>query len=103
MRLIRIALASTNSTVGAVKSNVARMALLSRAAVADGATIVVLPEQAIGGYAPEDLVQWKAFVDAQWTALGEFAKATAQLDALFAVGLAVSIDERVYNAAALVS
>jgi NAD+ synthase (glutamine-hydrolysing) len=103
MRLIRIALASVNSTVGAVKSNVARMVELARAAVADGATIVVMPEQVIGGYAPEDLVQWKAFVDAQWNALRDFAKETAQLDALFALGLAVSIDERVYNAAALVS
>jgi len=66
MRLIRIALASTNSTVGAVKSNVARMVELAKAATNDGATLVVFPEQAIGGYAPEDLVQWRAFVDAQW-------------------------------------
>ncbi|HEX4514005.1 MAG TPA: NAD(+) synthase [Polyangiaceae bacterium] len=103
MRLIRIALASTNSTVGAVKSNVARMAELARAAVKDGATVVVLPEQAIGGYAPEDLVQWRAFVDAQWVALETFAKDTAELDALFAIGLAVADDHRVFNAAALVS
>jgi NAD+ synthase (glutamine-hydrolysing) len=103
MRLIRIALASTNSTVGAVKSNVARMVDLSRAAVKDGATIVVLPEQAIGGYAPEDLVQWRAFVDAQWRGLETFAKETAALDAIFAIGLAVSDDHRVFNAAALVS
>jgi NAD+ synthase (glutamine-hydrolysing) len=103
MRLIRIALASTNSTVGATKSNVARMVELARAAAKDDATLIVFPEQAIGGYAPEDLVQWKAFVDAQWTALAELAKATADLDALVAVGLAVSIEHRVFNAAALVS
>ncbi len=103
MRLIRIALASTNSTVGATKGNVSRMVELAKSAAADDATLIVFPEQAIGGYAPEDLVQWKAFVDAQWDALGEFAKATASLDALIAVGLAVSIDHRVFNAAALVS
>ncbi|HEY1955297.1 MAG TPA: NAD(+) synthase [Polyangiaceae bacterium] len=103
MRLVRIALASTNSTVGAVTSNVARMVELARAAVADGATLVVLPEQAIGGYAPEDLVQWTAFVDAQWRGLEAFANATASLDALSAVGLAVRDADRVFNVAALVS
>ena len=103
MRLVRIALASANSTVGAVTSNVARMVELARAAAADGATVIVLPEQAIGGYAPEDLVQWTAFVDAQWKGLESFAKATAKLDALVAVGLAVRDGDRVYNVAALVS
>jgi len=103
MRLIRIALASTNSTVGAVKSNVARMVELAKAATNDGATLVVFPEQAIGGYAPEDLVQWRAFVDAQWQGLLTLAKATADLDALVSVGLTVSVgDDRVFNAAALV-
>ena len=48
-------------------------------------------------------MQWRAFVDAQWDALLEFAKATAALDALLCVGLAVSADHRVYNAAALVA
>jgi len=103
MRLVRIALASTNSTVGAVDGNVARMVELGREAAKDGATVVVFPEQAVGGYAPEDLVQWRAFVDAQWRGLETFAKSTADLEAIFAVGLAVSGDERVYNTAALVS
>jgi len=103
MRLVRLALASVNSTVGAVKSNVARMVELAHAAAADRATLVVFPEQAIGGYAPEDLVQWRAFVDAQWQALSTLAQATAELDALVAVGLTVALDDRVFNAAALVS
>jgi len=100
MRLIQIALASTNSTVGAVKTNVARMVELAKRA--QGATVIVFPEQAIGGYAPEDLVQWRAFVDAQWRALEELASATRDLDALVAVGLAVADEHRVFNAAALV-
>ncbi len=103
MRLIRIALASTNSTVGAVKGNVAHMVELAKRAAQDDATLIVFPEQAIGGYAPEDLVQWKSFVDAQWSALEELARQTADLDALVAVGLAVSEEHRVFNAAALVS
>ena len=103
MRLLRIAVASANSTVGAVKSNVARMVEVVSAAVADGATVVVLPEQSIGGYAPEDLVQWKAFVEAQMAGLAAFAKATASLEGYFAVGLAAAVDERIYNVAALVA
>jgi NAD+ synthase (glutamine-hydrolysing) len=103
MRLVRIALASTNSTVGAVDGNVARMVELARAAAADGATVVAFPEQCIGGYAPEDLVQWRAFVDAQRAGLLAFAKATAALDALAVVGLAARDGDRVFNVAALVA
>ena len=101
MRLVRVALANTNSTVGAVDGNVARMVELARAAAADGATVVAFPEQSIGGYAPEDLVQWRAFVEAQNAGLARFASALAGVDALFVVGLVTSIDERIYNVAAL--
>ncbi len=102
MRLVRIALANVNTTVGAVRSNVDRASRLAREAVADRATFVVFPEQLVGGYPPEDLVQWRAFVDAQWTELERFARETAQLDAAFAIGLTVSQGAHVYNAAALV-
>jgi NAD+ synthase (glutamine-hydrolysing) len=102
MRLIRVALASTNSTVGAVQGNVARMVEHAQAAARDAATLVVFPEQSIGGYAPEDLVQWEAFVSAQWDGLERFAAATAPLESLFAVGLVVAVDSRVLNCAALV-
>ena len=42
MRLIRIAVASVNTTVGAVRSNVDRAVKMARAAAADGATLVAL-------------------------------------------------------------
>lgn len=102
MRLIRIAVASVNTTVGAVRSNAGRAVEIARAAAADGATIVVLNEQLIAGYTPEDLVQWRAFVDAQWTELERFAKETADLSAAFAIGLTVGRGSHVYNAAAMV-
>jgi len=102
MRLIRIAIASVNTTVGAVRSNVDRALEVSRRAAADGATIVVLNEQLIAGYSPEDLVQWRAFVDAQWVELERFAKETATEQAIFAIGLTVSRGSHLYNAAALV-
>ncbi len=102
MRLFSIALASVNSTVGAVQSNTERVRGLAERAAAAGATLVVFPEQALGGYAPEDLVQWRAFVDAQWSALERFAQATKSLPIVSAVGVTVDIDARLFNAAALV-
>lgn len=102
MRLLRIALANVNTTVGAVRSNVDRALQIARAAAAEGATLVVLPEQLIAGYSPEDLVQWRAFVDAQWTELLRFASSTKEHHAAFAVGLTVSRGPHLYNSAALV-
>jgi NAD+ synthase (glutamine-hydrolysing) len=102
MRLIRIAIASANTTVGAVRSNVDRAVRLARAAAADGATLVALNEQLIAGYTPEDLVQWRAFIDAQWTELERFARETADLGAAFAIGLTVARGSHLYNAAAMV-
>jgi NAD+ synthase (glutamine-hydrolysing) len=102
MRLIRIAVVNVNTTVGAVRSNVDRAVRLAREAAADGATIVALNEQLIAGYSPEDLVHWRAFVDAQWAELERFAKETADLSAAFAIGLTVARGSHVYNAAAMV-
>jgi NAD+ synthase (glutamine-hydrolysing) len=73
MRLARVALANINATVGACRSNVDRSIALVRQAAADRATLVALPEQVIGGYPPEDLIQWRAFVDAQQAELRRFA------------------------------
>ena len=102
MRLIRIAIASVNTTVGAVRSNVDRAIRVARAAAADGATVVALNEQLIAGYSPEDLVQWRAFVEAQWAELLRFAKETAGLEPAFAIGLTVARGSHLYNAAAMV-
>lgn len=102
MRLIRIAIANVNTTVGAVRSNVDRAIRLARQAAEDGATLVALPEQLVAGYSPEDLVQWRAFVDAQWAELVRFAAETKELAAAFAVGLTVARGPHLYNSAALV-
>ncbi len=102
MRLLRIALASVNSTVGACRSNVDRAIASARIAAADGSTLVVLPEQVIGGYPPEDLVQWRAFIDAQRAELERFARETASLPCASALGLVVARGPNLYNVAALV-
>ena len=102
MRLLRVALAQVNATVGACRSNVDRAVALARAAAADGATLVALPEQVIGGYPPEDLVQWRSFVDAQQAELRRFARETASLPCACALGLVVARGPHLYNVAALV-
>lgn len=102
MRLIRIAVAHVNTIVGAVRSNVDRAIKIARETAADGSTVVVFPEQMIAGYTPEDLVQWRAFVDAQWTELLRFAEETKTLAPAFAVGLTVARGSHLYNAAAFV-
>ncbi len=102
MRLARIAIANVNTTVGAVRSNVDRAIAVAREAAADDATIVLLPEQMIAGYSPEDLVQWRSFVDAQWAELERFAHETKDIPAALAIGLTVARGSHVYNAAAMV-
>ncbi|HLK37315.1 MAG TPA: NAD(+) synthase [Polyangiaceae bacterium] len=102
MNLVRIAVANVNSTVGACRSNVDRAVAQARAAAADGATLVAMPEQLIGGYPPEDLVQWRAFVEAQRAELKRFARETAALDCACVLGLVVAQGASLYNVAALV-
>lgn len=102
MRLVRVGIANVNTTVGAVTSNCDRAIALSKQAAEDGVTVLVYPEQLFAGYAPEDLVQWRAFVSAQWHELTRFAEATKEHGVVSAVGLTVARGAHVYNCAALV-
>ncbi|MBM4357842.1 MAG: NAD(+) synthase [Deltaproteobacteria bacterium] len=102
MRLVKIAVASVNSTVGAVRSNVDRAIAMAREMAAEDVTLAVFPEQVVGGYATEDLVQWRGFVASQRAELERFAAETAALATVFAVGLTVGHGGDLYNAAALV-
>jgi NAD+ synthase (glutamine-hydrolysing) len=102
MRLVRVALANVNATTGATRSNADRVIASARAAAADGTTLVAFPEQVVGGYPPEDLVQWRAFVESQRAELHRFARETASLHCASVVGLALARGAHVYNVAALV-
>jgi NAD+ synthase (glutamine-hydrolysing) len=101
VRLVRIALCNVNTTVGAVAANVDRAAVQARAAAADGATLVALPEQLVSGYAPEDLVQWRGFISSQWRELLRLAGATKDLGCPLVAGVTVERGAGVYNCAAL--
>ncbi|WP_375768395.1 NAD(+) synthase [Archangium gephyra] len=103
MRLVKIGLASVNTTVGAFGRNVDKALDVARRMAADDVTVGVFQEQLIGGYPPEDLVQWQGFVDHQWPQLERFARETGSLPTVFLVGVAVNHQGLRYNCAALVA
>lgn len=102
MRLVKIGIANVNATVGAVASNVDRCLVQARAMAADDVTIAAFPEQVVGGYAAEDLVQWRGFVAMQRRELERFARETSDLGTVFAVGVTIGVGGDLFNAAALV-
>lgn len=102
MRLVKIGIASVNSTVGAVTSNTDRCIEMAHAMATDNVTLAAFPEQVIGGYCPEDLVQWPGFVSSQRRELERFAAQTEALATVFALGLVVGVGGDLYNVAALV-
>jgi NAD+ synthase (glutamine-hydrolysing) len=102
MRLAKLAVASVSPTVGAVRSHGARLVALAGEMADANVTIGAFPEQAIGGYPPEDLVQWPGFLVGQRRELERFAKETRASATVYVLGLAVSGGGQIYNAAAVV-
>jgi len=64
MRRMKIALAQINPTIGDVSGNAAKCRDAIEAARQRGVDLVVLPELAISGYPPKDLLLEEGFVDA---------------------------------------
>ncbi|HEY4119414.1 MAG TPA: NAD(+) synthase [Byssovorax sp.] len=102
MRLVKLGIANVDATVGAVRSNVDRCVELARAMAAEDTTIAAFPEQVVGGYASEDLVQWRAFVASQRRELERLARETAALATVFCVGVTVGVGGDLFNCAAIV-
>lgn len=71
---MKLALAQVNPTVGAIETNVAMIRRAVADAVSRGAECVVLPELAICGYPPRDLVLSASFVRACEAAASDLAK-----------------------------
>jgi NAD+ synthase (glutamine-hydrolysing) len=102
MRLANVAVASISPTVGAVSSNVSRIIAMAREMADADVTIAAFPEQVVGGYPPEDLVQWRGFLDAQRRQLHRFAADTAEFPTVYVVGLATAVGGQLFNSAAIV-
>ncbi|MDP3151512.1 MAG: NAD(+) synthase [Archangium sp.] len=103
MRLVKLGLAAVNTTVGAFGKNVDRAITLAKEMAAQQVTVAVFPEQLVGGYPQEDLVQWQRFVDRQWTELERYAEKTAALPLVSCLGVTVAHQGLRYNCAAVVA
>ena len=103
MRLIKIGLANINTTVGAFGSNTEKIIKAMEDMADAKCTLGSFPEQTISGYPAEDLVQWRHFVEGQWEALQNIARATCNLSfpTIFTVGVTVSHKDGVYNTVAV--
>ena len=102
MHLAKLAVACVESTVGAVKSNVERLIAIGREMGDANVTVGAFPEQSVGGYPPEDLVQWRSFLAAQRSALEFFAQQTRHSATVYVIGVPVSTGDQVFNAAAVI-
>ncbi|HEY5633088.1 MAG TPA: NAD+ synthase [Burkholderiaceae bacterium] len=96
---VRIAAAQLNQTVGDFDGNARRIVEAARAAVDQGAGVMVTPELSLCGYPPEDLLLRAAFYDRTRAALEQVLAETAQLDLYLVVGLPVLREGLRYNAA----
>jgi NAD+ synthase (glutamine-hydrolysing) len=65
-------------------------------------TLGCFPEQVLGGYPPEDLIQWRPFLEAQRRELEGFAAETSALATVYVLGVAISVSGQIFNAAAVV-
>ena len=99
---LRIALAQVNVTVGDLEANTETIRTAMRHAHAAGAHIVCLPELALTGYPPEDLLLKPGFVAANLRRLDELIDASRDLPGLTAVIGFVDRDHDIYNAAAII-
>jgi NAD+ synthase (glutamine-hydrolysing) len=98
MRTLRIAMAQINPTVGDLAGNRDRIIEAIRLARKAGADIVALPELAVTGYPPEDLLLKPQFIQDNLRTLREVASATKGITAV--VGF-VDRQDFLYNAAAV--
>src|SRR4051812_5278499 len=75
---MKMALAQINTTVGGIPGNEAKILAAYARASAAGADIVVVPELALTGYPPRDLLLKNGFVAKNLEALDRLAKATTK-------------------------
>ena len=100
MSTIRIALGQMNPIVGDIEGNVATISRVIEDSIRLGAHAVALPELAITGYPPEDLLMKGSFVRANIEALHGLAAKVDNVTAI--VGFVDSIEGENYNAAAII-
>ncbi|MEO7803641.1 MAG: NAD+ synthase [Actinomycetota bacterium] len=101
MSTVRLALAQVNPIVGDIDGNTNLIVSSIAHAKDEGADIVAIPELAITGYPPEDLLLKHDFIQANERALYKIATQTHGITAI--VGFVESHENHLYNAAALIA
>ncbi|MBI5204789.1 MAG: NAD+ synthase [Nitrospirae bacterium] len=113
MKILRLALAQINPTVGDIEGNVLKICDFISKAKKQNAGIVVFPELAVTGYPPEDLLLKPQFISDNLDALKKVQRETEGITAV--VGfvdpvrklksdfLSIGVDKKdgIYNAAAI--
>ena len=97
-RIVRLALAQMNPTVGDLPGNAKKVIETIGRARDVGADLVAFPELTLTGYPPEDLLLRPEFLDQNQAAMEEVARSTSGITAV--VGFAQRAGD-VYNAAAI--
>ncbi|MCA1841375.1 MAG: NAD+ synthase [Actinomycetota bacterium] len=100
MSTLRIALGQMDPTLGDLTANAATISRVISDAKRAGAHLVALPELALMGYPPEDLVLNRSFVEANLHALKSVAEAVHDIVAI--VGFVDRVDDQLFNAAAVI-
>jgi NAD+ synthase (glutamine-hydrolysing) len=100
---VRLALCQMNATVGDIAGNAQRIRAGIDAARAAGAELVLLPELALTGYPPEDLLLREHFLRDAQRALAELARDARDIVAVVGFPELSSHDGAVYNAAAVLA
>ena len=100
MRVLRIALAQVNTTVGDLDGNAALVLRGVTAAREAGADVVVFPELTLTGYPPEDLLLRSQFITDNLATLARVARKVKK--GIAAVVGFVDRQDDVYNAAAFI-
>lgn len=100
-KILRIALAQINSTVGSLKDNSDKIYCFIKQAEKYKADIIAFPELAITGYPPEDLLYKKHFVDDNLKTMESLIKKVG--DMLLIIGFVDKNKKNdLFNAAALI-
>ncbi|HEY6011647.1 MAG TPA: NAD+ synthase [Nitrospirota bacterium] len=99
MRTIRIAMAQINPTVGDLLGNRNKIIAAINRAKESGADVIALPELAVTGYPPEDLLLKPQFVKDNVKTLADIRRATNGISAI--VGFVDRMGNDLYNAAAV--
>ncbi|MBI2093989.1 MAG: NAD+ synthase [Candidatus Omnitrophica bacterium] len=102
MSKLRIALAQLNTTVGDIEGNQGRIAEAILRAKAWFADLVIVPELALTGYPPEDLLLKPQFIDANERALKRLLPLTQGIVAIVGY-VQQQRDGSLYNAAAVLA